>query len=220
MERISQAGTKALYVAQHQARRIDHNYIGQEHLLLGLVGDETNTATRVLAEAGLSAEQVRSAFEATIGRGQHPWPESEPPPPFAPRLTRALDLAVDEARRLNHYDVGTGHMLIGLIRERTGAATMILSKTDVAPDELQEAAVRLLKNDSSREPWLRRYQLTLPAHLFESVQWVATQEDTTLLEVLRRFVRLGLLVEELRERPDVALIIREADGSERELVLI
>ena len=211
-ERLSPDASSALHRAQYEARQLQHNYLGQEHLLVGLLHDTRNTATRALTEAGLDPETVRAIYDAVMGRGQQPPPEGEPLE-FAPRLTRAMDLAVDEARRLNHYDVGTGHLLIGLIREGSGMATQMLSRTDVAPEALREAAVALLEADTTREPRLRRYQLTLPNHLFEGVEWIARREDVTLLEVLRRFVKLGLLVDEINERKDASLVIREAGGS-------
>ena len=218
-ERLSPDATAALYRAQYEARQLDHNYVGQEHLLMGLIYNAGNTASRALTEAGAAPEGIRSLYDTVMGRGQHPAPEGERLD-FAPRLTRAMDLAVDEARRLNHYDVGTGHLLIGLIREGEGAATLLLSRSEVDREAVRAAAVKILEGDTTREPWLRRYQLTLPNHLFEGVQWIARREDVTLLEVLRRFVKLGLLVDELGEREGASLIIREADGSEREVLLI
>lgn len=127
---------------------------------------------------------------------------------------------MDEARKLNHYEVGTGHLLIGLIREGAGAATLLLSRTKVDLKALRQAAVEILEADTTREPRLRRYQLTLPNHLFEGVEWIARRENVTLLEVLRCFVKLGLIVDEISERPDASLTIRESYGSEREVLLI
>ncbi len=218
-ERLSPNASAAIYRAQYEARQLNHSYVGQEHLLVGLLHDQQSTASRALAEADLPRERVRAVYETLIGAGEQQASEGEPLE-FAPRLTRAMDLAIDEARRLNHYDVGTAHLLIGLIREGSGAASLLLSRTDVGPDKVREAAVAILEADTTREPWLRRYQLTLPNHLFEGVQWIARREDVTLLEVLRRFVKLGLLVDEISERQGASLIIREADGSEREVLLI
>src|SRR5262245_47577923 len=127
-EKFSEPARKALSLAQDEAQRFHHNYIGTEHLLLGLVREGEGVAARALASSGLELTRVRAAVEALIGRGDRLVMGEIG---LTPRLKKVLELAVDEARRLNHDRVDTEHLLLGLIREGEGVAAGIITKGGV-----------------------------------------------------------------------------------------
>jgi ATP-dependent Clp protease ATP-binding subunit ClpA len=223
-ERLTPSAVAALTQAEREARAFEHNYIGQEHLLIALVTDPASTAARALHPLGATDERVRAAVIQMVGRGPSPaLPAAigtEPAAvPVTPRLQKALNLAIDEARRLNHYHIGTGHLLLGILREGTGIGWNLLTLLGVPRDAAREAVLGVLADRAEAEPWLRRYQLVLPNDLFLAVQQLADRQDATVQEILRRFIRLGLLVTDLQETPDAALIVRDVHG-ERQLVLV
>jgi ATP-dependent Clp protease ATP-binding subunit ClpA len=217
-QRLTPGAQAVLERAAQEARSLDHNYVGQEHLLIALAADEGTTGAKVLTQFGVTIDRVRTAVIMTVGRGHSNWPAPEEHR-LTPRAVKVMDLAVEEARRLNHYHIGTGHLLLGLLREETGMAMGLLITLGVRLDAAREAAVQLLAERTDQDPWLKRYQLVLPADLFEAVQRLAAREDATVQEVLRRFIRLGLLVTDMQRTPGAELILRDA-GGERRLVLI
>jgi ATP-dependent Clp protease ATP-binding subunit ClpC len=112
-------------LAQEEAQRFQHNYIGTEHLLLGLVREEGGVASQVLSNLGIEGDQVRRAIEAIIGRGER---NVRGEVGLTPRAKKAIELAVDEARRLMHHFIGTEHILLGLLREGDGIAARVLEE--------------------------------------------------------------------------------------------
>jgi ATP-dependent Clp protease ATP-binding subunit ClpA len=221
-----------LRVAQAEASTLGHNYIGTEHLLLAMVRNPESLGTKVLVNLGATPDAVGSEISTFVARGSAVSGEKIG---LTPRGKKAMELAVDEARRMNHHYIGTEHLLLGLIREGEGIAAGVLKSLDVDLDRARGEVARLLAiPDPARgpsgiggmlPPWLqrdrgvKRYNLALPEDLFDQVQDLADREQTTVVEVLRRFVKLGLLATEIQDRPDAALIIREG-GREREIVLL
>ena len=123
-EKFSEKARKVLSLAQEEAQRFNHNYIGTEHILLGLVKESDGAAARILISLSLELNKVRSAVEFIIGRG-----ERRPSPGeigLTPRAKKVIELAVDEARRLNQQFIGTEHLLIGIMREGEGVASGVL----------------------------------------------------------------------------------------------
>src|SRR5206468_10609968 len=116
-ERFTEHARKVLSLAQEEAQRFQHNYIGTEHLLLGLVREGEGVAGKVLTSLGVDLEKVRKAVENIIGRGDRIVLGEIG---LTPRAKKVIELAVDEARRLNHDYIGTEHLLLGLIREGNG----------------------------------------------------------------------------------------------------
>src|SRR6202158_2090128 len=114
--------------ADREARPLNHNYLGTEHLLLGLLDVEDGVAAKVLANLGAHTEKVREAVVNLIGRGTNPVPGEIG---LTPRAKRSLELARDEARQLSHHYVGTEHILLGLVREGEGIAAGILAQFEV-----------------------------------------------------------------------------------------
>ena len=118
-EKFSERARRVLSLAQEEAQRFNHNYIGTEHILLGLVRETEGVAARVLSNLNVELVKVRSAVEFIIGRGERPTPGEIG---LTPRAKKVIELAVDEARRLNHHYIGTEHLLLGLVRQLHHAA--------------------------------------------------------------------------------------------------
>ena len=127
---------KVLVLAEEEARSLNHNHIGTEHLLLGLVREGKGTGSIVLADLGVDLGKVRSAAELAVGRGERP---AVGEVQLNPQASQTIELAVEEARRLNHTYVGTEHLLLGLVREEVDYAAIILSSLDVQPAQVRQA---------------------------------------------------------------------------------
>ena len=127
-DRFTERSRRALMLAQEEAYRFKHNYVGTEHLLLGLVRGGDGAAVEVLASLDIDLGSVRSAVEFTIERGDQAVLGEIG---LTPRAKQVVDLAVDEARRLNHHYVGTEHLLLGLAREGGGIAAGVLESFGV-----------------------------------------------------------------------------------------
>jgi ATP-dependent Clp protease ATP-binding subunit ClpA len=122
-ERFTDRARRAIVLSQEEARRLHHNYIGTEHVLLGLLGEQQGVAARVLDGFEMSASSVRAEVVELVGEGQHDVPGHIP---FTPRAKKTLELALRESLQLNHNYIGTEHILLGLIREGDGVAAKIM----------------------------------------------------------------------------------------------
>ena len=144
-EKFSERARRVLSLAQEEAQRFNHNYIGTEHILLGLVRETEGVAARVLANLGIDLNKVRSAVEFIIGRGEKP---VQGEIGLTPRAKKVVELAVDEARRMNHTYIGTEHLLIGLLREGEGVAAGVLESLGVTLDKVRSETQRILNQSS------------------------------------------------------------------------
>ena len=133
-EKFSERARRALTRAQEEAQRFGHNYIDTEHILLGLIAEEDSVASKVLANLGVLPNKIRAAVEFVVGRGER---SAIGEVGLTPRAKRVIELAVDEARRLNHSYIGTEHLLLGLLRDREGAAVGVLESFGVTFDKAQ-----------------------------------------------------------------------------------
>jgi hypothetical protein len=140
LERFSASEQRALALAQEEAKQFNHNYIGTEHILLGLISETEGVAARVLSGLGVDLSKVRSVVEFIIGRGEEP---VQGEIGLTPRANKSMDLAVDEARRMNHTYIGTEHLLIGLLREGEGVAAGVLESQGVTLEKVRSATHRL-----------------------------------------------------------------------------
>src|SRR5881227_1321159 len=127
-DKFTERSRKVLRFAQEEAQRLHHNYIGTEHLLLGLVREDEGVAGKVLTSLGVDLEKVRKAVEDIIGRGDRIVLGEIG---LTPRAKKVIELAVDEARLLNHRYIGTEHLLLGLVREGQGIAAGVLESLGV-----------------------------------------------------------------------------------------
>ena len=146
-EKFTERARKVLTLSQEEAQRFNHNYIGTEHILLGLVREGEGVAAKVLANLGVELEKVRSAVEYIIGRGEKTVSGEIG---LTPRAKRVIELAVDEARRLNHNYIGTEHLLLGLLREGEGMAAGVLESLGISLDKVRAETVRLLNQSVSQ----------------------------------------------------------------------
>ncbi|HFQ95128.1 MAG TPA: NDP-hexose 4-ketoreductase, partial [Anaerolineae bacterium] len=140
-DRFTKRARRVLQIAQEEAQRLNHNYIGTEHLLLGLVKEQNGIASKVLAELGATPDKVIYAVERTVGRGDRP---SFGRPVLAPRTKRVIELAVDEARLMGHHYIGTEHLLLGLVREGDGIAVNVLRSLGLSLEQIRAQTARTI----------------------------------------------------------------------------
>ena len=140
-ERFTDRARRVVVLAQEEARRLNHNYIGTEHILLGLVREGEGVAARALESLGVSLERTRAQVEDIIGRGDEPPADHIP---FTPRSKKVLELSLREAMQLGHDYIGTEHILLGLVREGEGVAAQILVKSGVDLAAVRQQVVRLV----------------------------------------------------------------------------
>ncbi len=164
-DRLTSRAKQSLALAQEEAHLLGHSYIGTEHLLLGLIREETGLAAQVLSKLGVTAEDVRSAIENTIGRGQY---RIQGKIELSPRTKRVLELAIDESMRLGHYYIGTEHLLLGLVREGGGIAAGILEGLGVGMEQIQREMVNLL-NASAPQQSAEQGKANRPQSLVEQL---------------------------------------------------
>src|SRR5664280_2698285 len=148
-DKFTDRARKVLTLAQDEAQRFNHNYIGTEHLLLGLVREGEGVAARVLENMNVELPKVRTAVEFIIGRGDRPVVGEVG---LTPRAKRVIELAIDEARRLGHNYIGTEHLLLGLVREGEGIAAGVLESLGVSLDKVRHEVIRVLSQSSAAGP--------------------------------------------------------------------
>jgi len=146
-DKFTERARKVLALAQEEARRFNHNYIGTEHILLGLVREEEGMAAKILSNLGVGLNKVRSAVEFIIGRGEG---TTQNEVGLTPRAKRVIELAVDEARSLGHQYIGTEHILLGLLREGEGIASGVLESLGVSIDNVHAELNRALSQSMPR----------------------------------------------------------------------
>ena len=145
MERFTQRARRVLSLAHQEAERMRQNYIGTEHLLLGLIREDGGVAGRVLRELGLEADRVQEIVERLTGTGTSSGGKID----LSPGTQQVLEFAVDEARRLGHHYIGTEHLLLGLVRYGEGIANDVLKKLGVTPEQIRKQTRRVLQESSS-----------------------------------------------------------------------
>ncbi len=140
-DRFNDRAKRVLALAQDEAIRFNHNYIGTEHLLLGLVREGEGAAARVLDALGVELSAVRKAVEAIIGRGDSTTTPTEIT--LSPRTKKVIELAIDEARKLGHSHVGTEHLLLGLVREGGHVGAKVLETLGVTLEKVREHVIAI-----------------------------------------------------------------------------
>jgi len=145
MERFTQRARRVLSLAHQEAERMRHNYIGTEHLLLGLIREEGGVAGRVLRELGLEADRIQEMVERLTGPGEYRGGKLD----LSPGTQQVLEYAVEEARRMGHHYIGTEHLLLGLVRYGEGIALDVLRKLGVTPEQIRRQTRRVLQESTS-----------------------------------------------------------------------
>ena len=148
-ERFTDRARRVVVLAQEEARMLNHNYIGTEHILLGLIHEGEGVAAKALESLGISLEAVRQQVEEIIGQGQQA-PSGHIP--FTPRAKKVLELSLREALQLGHNYIGTEHILLGLIREGEGVAAQVLVKLGADLNRVRQQVIQLLHGYQGKEP--------------------------------------------------------------------
>src|SRR6186713_2159836 len=148
-ERFTDRARRVVVLAQEEARMLNHNYIGTEHILLGLIHEGEGVAAKALESLGISLEGVRQQVEEIIGQGQQA-PSGHIP--FTPRAKKVLELSLREALQLGHNYIGTEHILLGLIREGEGVAAQVLVKLGADLNRVRQQVIQLLSGYQGKEP--------------------------------------------------------------------
>jgi ATP-dependent Clp protease ATP-binding subunit ClpC len=143
-EKFSERARRALTHAQEEAQHFGHNYIDTEHILLGLISEDDGVACKVLNNLGVAASKIRAAIEFVVGRGEK---QNVGEVGLTPRAKKVIELAVDEARRLNHSYIGTEHLLLGLLREHEGTAAGVLESFGITLDKVQAETLSILSQN-------------------------------------------------------------------------
>jgi ATP-dependent Clp protease ATP-binding subunit ClpA len=203
-ERFSDRARRVVVLAQEEARMLNHNYIGTEHVLLGLIHEGEGVAARALEGLRIDLEAVRFNVKEIIGEGQ-----SAPTGhiPFTPRAKKVLELSLREALNLGHNYIGTEHILLGLVREGEGVAAQVLIKLGADLEGLRQEVIKLLSEYTGGEV----ETLELSEEEIDVLAGIA--EGSTRKQIAEK---LGLSRDELRSRIDKALQkLRSRSGATR-----
>src|SRR3974377_2055706 len=147
-ERFTERDRQSVVLAQEEARTLKHNYIGTEHILLGLLREEEGLAARVLESLDITVEEVRAQVARIVGQGDE---VTTGQIPFTPRAKKVLELALREALSLGHNYSGTEHILLGLVRENEGVAARILLDFDADAEKIRTKILRMLSAPARRQ---------------------------------------------------------------------
>ncbi len=148
-ERFTERARQVVVLAQDEARTLKHNYIGTEHILLGLLREEEGLAAGVLGSLDITVEEVRAQVARIVGQGDE---AADANIPFTPRAKKVLELALREALSLGHDYIGTEHILLGLVRENEGVAARILLDFDADDERIRNEIIRVLSLQTGRRP--------------------------------------------------------------------
>jgi hypothetical protein len=181
-ERFTNRARRVVVLAQEEARLLNHNYIGTEHILLGLIHEGEGVAAGALESLDVSLEAVRARVEEIIGQGQ------ETPTghiPFTPRAKKVLELSLREAKQLHHNYVGTEHILLGLVREGEGVAAQVLAKLGADLPRVRQQVIQLLSGYAGGEEGAERVEETLEAEIVAAIDTVFAENRDLRREVRR-----------------------------------
>jgi ATP-dependent Clp protease ATP-binding subunit ClpC len=146
LDRFTDRARRVVKLAEEEARMLNHNYIGTEHILLGLIREGDGVAARALESLEINLDAVRQQVEQIIGQGQHA-PSGHIP--FTPRAKKVLELSLREAVQLGHDHIGTEHILLGLIREGDGVAAQVLVKMGADLNRVREQVIQVISDKQS-----------------------------------------------------------------------
>ena len=206
MERFTQRARRVLSLAQEEAERLQHNYIGTEHLLLGLMREEGGVAGRVLRDLGLEQKRVEELVERLTRATTR---SSAVQLDLSPGTKKVLELAVDEARRMGHHYIGTEHLLLGLVRQSEGVAIDVLKRLGVSPEEVRRQTRRVLQEspmqssqskEEKRRPSSRNAPDKTPLVDQLATDLTALAQDSKLDPVVGRETEIERVIQVLSRR--------------------
>jgi len=166
-ERFTDRARRVVVLAQEEARMLNHNYIGTEHILLGLVHEGEGIASKALLSLNVSLDAVRRQVEEVIGRGGSP-PSGHIP--FTPRAKKVLELSLREALQLGHNYIGTEHILLGVIREGEGVGAQVLTRLGASLERVRQAVIHLLPASGAESPVMGEFRGDMAATLVRVVE--------------------------------------------------
>ena len=188
-ERFTDRARRVVVLAQEEARLLNHNYIGTEHILLGLIHEGEGVAAKALESLGISLEAVRAQVEEIIGHAGHA-PSGHIP--FTPRAKKVLELSLREALQLGHNYIGTEHILLGLIREGEGVAAQVLVKLGADLSRVRQQVIQLLSGYAgSKESGGARHRRAGASESAPSGSLVLDQFGRNLTQLAREKARPG-----------------------------
>ena len=205
LDRFTQRARRVLTFAQEEAERLNHNYIGTEHLLLGLMREESGVAGRVLRTLNVQPTQISGMVERITGPGRRtPFSKID----LTPRTKRVIELAVEEARRMGHHYIGTEHLLLGLVRQGDGVAMDILRQLGVTPEqirremakELQEASQGGYSSKGESKPHGKKERAKTPLVDQLAIDLTAAAEEGKLDPVIGRQTEIERVIQILSRR--------------------
>jgi ATP-dependent Clp protease ATP-binding subunit ClpC len=197
LDRFTKRARRVLTLAQEEALRLNHNYIGTEHLLLGLVREENSVAVKVLKELGVEPGQVIRAVERTVGRGERtPFGK----PTLAPRTKRVIELAVEEARMMGHHYIGTEHLLLGLVREGEGIAVNVLRGLGINLDRVRTQTARNILQSQAQTKEKQKKESKTPLVDQLGLDLTAAAEEGRLDPVIGRQMEIERVIQILSRR--------------------
>lgn len=207
-ERYTERARQVIVMAQDEARALQHDYIGTEHLLLGLLREEEGLAARVLESLDITVEEVRAQVARIVGQGEIS-PTGQIP--FTERAKRVLELALREALSLGHNYIGTEHILLGLVRENEGVAKRILLDFDADAEKIRNMIIRMLSGPPSPKPPSAPRQRGKPLTSAEARELVAEEVGfSSVRPEIRYFASSGQL-------RDIKVVSLDKEASEAQL---
>ncbi len=205
-ERFTERAIKVIMLAQEEARRLGHNFLGTEQMLLGLIGQETGIAARALACFEVQLNYVRSEVEAIVGRGTG-FVSVEIP--FTPRAKRVLELSWDRARQLGHNYIGTEHLLLGLLDEarvsNSGVAAKVLIKLGIDFNQLEAKVLEMAKPAQETYPEVDAFARAMRSQLVEKSNTYGVRgwrQDNPMLLLAHLAEEVGELAQLVRKGAD------------------
>ncbi len=197
LDRFTKHARQVLQIAQEEAIRMNHNYVGTEHLLLGLVKEENGVASKVLREAGATPAEVTLQVERMAPRNPRP-PFGKPT--LTPRTKRVIELAVEEARQMGHPYIGTEHLLLGLVRENEGIATEVLRNVNVSIDAIRQQTTRAMLENQIEETSTKKRESNTPLTDQLGFDLTARAEEGRLDPVIGREKEIERVIQILSRR--------------------
>ena len=197
LDRFTKHARQVLQIAQEEAMRLNHNYVGTEHLLLGLAKEENGLASKVLREVGATSAEVVRQVERMAPRNPRP-PFGKPT--LTPRTKRVIELAVEEARQMGHAYIGTEHLLLGLVREDEGIAAEVLRSLGASVDKIRQQTTRTILENQLQEKSTKKRESKTPLTDQLGFDLTARAEDGKLDPVIGREKEIERVIQILSRR--------------------